>query len=74
MLVKHRCTKERLAMKIIAAKDFAERPEKYKNEINLQAQMRSCSNIVHYKEYFVAKDLHCIVMEYMPAGDLQKQL
>jgi len=59
-------------MKIITTSDFAKRPDKYNNEIDLQARTKNCPNIVHFKEYFLANDLHCLVMEYMPAGDLQQ--
>lgn len=59
-------------MKTIMASTFDENADRYMAEIELQAMCKNSPHIVHYKEYFAADDEHCIVMEYMPAGDLHQ--
>ena len=46
------------------------------HEIELQSKCKNCPNIVRFKEQFTSKEMavHCIVMEYMPGGDLQQLL
>lgn len=35
---------------------------------------KNCDKIVRFKESFIADGEHCLVMQYMPAGDLFQQL
>ena len=73
-LVKHRKTQERLAMKIIPAETFSKNYHLFTNEIELHSRCKGCPSIVHFKEYFIAEDRHCLVMEHLEAGDLHQSL
>ena len=74
LLVKHKKTGFKYAMKIIKASTFDRNSVQHMNEIELLARCKSSPNIVHYKEYFVANRQHCLVMEHMPGGDLYQQM
>ena len=75
-LVKHKRTKESFALKLLFGHLLsAHDRERIKNEIDILTKGKKCDAIVHLKESFVTEEGdQCIVMEYMPDGDLQNQM
>ena len=71
MLVQHKLTLEKFAMKFIEAKGTSQDGLKQiEREIALQTRCKHCPNVVRFKEYFRYDNMHCIVMEQMEGGDL----
>ena len=71
MLARHQKTNEKFAMKVISADVYRNKQkQKIQNEIELQSRCKNCPNVVRFKEQFTEDEMHCIVMEYMPGGDL----
>ena len=72
MLVEHKLTQEKFALKAIPQTTYKERHHKaVSTEIEMQARCKNCPNIVRFKEQFACEGTHFIMMEYMAGGDLQ---
>ena len=75
MLVQHKLTNEKFAMKLLPADGMNEDGiAQINREIALQTRCKHCPNVVRFKEHFKHENLHCIVMERMEGGDLQQML
>ena len=72
--MRHMKTHRHYALKVISAETHAKYPSLFDQEVKMLTACKNCENIVHVKESFVADDEHCIVMEYLPEGDLDQQL
>lgn len=67
-------TNEKLAMKVFSPETQEDYPDLFEHEVTMMTACRNCDKIVRFKESFIADGEHCLVMQYMPAGDLFQQL